>query len=118
MAPCDNIRQGPVIQRSFIPVLLSVTWLVIYVSPWDRLVIQRTSIPRLLSQMAPYDVASISARPCGKGFTSVLLAHRYPKARILMFDKNKKINLSHLAGRLFKTSSRATLNLCLLRALV
>ena len=32
----------------------------------------------------------------GKGFTSVLLAHRYPKARVLMFDKNAKMNLAHL----------------------
>jgi hypothetical protein len=32
----------------------------------------------------------------GKGFTSILLAHRYPKARVLMFDKNEKMNLSHL----------------------
>ena len=32
----------------------------------------------------------------GKGFTSILLAHRYPKARVLMFDKNEKMNLRHL----------------------
>ena len=32
----------------------------------------------------------------GKGFTSILLAHRYPRARVLMLDNNKKINLAHL----------------------
>jgi hypothetical protein len=32
----------------------------------------------------------------GKGFTSIFLAHRYPKARILMFDFNRKMNLKHL----------------------
>lgn len=35
----------------------------------------------------------------GKGFTSILLAHRYPKARVLMFDKNEKMNLRHLESR-------------------
>ena len=32
----------------------------------------------------------------GKGFTSIFLAHKYPKARILMFDFNRKMNLKHL----------------------
>ena len=38
----------------------------------------------------------------GKGFTSLLLAHRYPKARVFMVDKCAKMNLKHLdslAGR-------------------
>lgn len=35
----------------------------------------------------------------GKGFTSILLAHRYPKARVLMFDKNEKMNLRHLESQ-------------------
>jgi hypothetical protein len=32
----------------------------------------------------------------GKGFTSVFLAHRYPKARVVMIDANKRMNLTHL----------------------
>ena len=32
----------------------------------------------------------------GKGFTSIFLSHRYPKARILMFDFDRKMNLKHL----------------------
>ena len=32
----------------------------------------------------------------GKGFTSVFLAHRYPNARVVMVDANKKMNLTHL----------------------
>ena len=32
----------------------------------------------------------------GKGFTSVFLAHRYPKARVVMVDANKRMNLKHL----------------------
>jgi hypothetical protein len=32
----------------------------------------------------------------GKGFTSVFLAHRYPKCRVVMIDSNAKMNLTHL----------------------